>query len=60
MKVGDVVKDPTGYHKGIGIIISIETDTIGPDASLLCIYWPTEDYNTGCRDCHVELINEDR
>jgi len=58
--IGDIVKDSSGFHKGVGIIISVIRHEYHSGQDSLCIYWPQGDYNTGCRSRHVELVNEDR
>ena len=58
--IGDLVKDPSGHHKGVGIVISITRDKHEHSQDTLCIYWSHGDYNTGCRSLHVESVNEDR
>jgi hypothetical protein len=61
MKIGDLVRDPSGYHKGIGIIIWTGDDPKNSgNSQALCVRWfqGGSGYNTGCRECHVEVMNE--
>ena len=58
--IGDLVTDPSGFHKGVGIVISITRDKHDHSQDSLCVYWSHGDYNTGCRSRHVELANENR
>ena len=37
--IGDLVKDPSGHHKGVGIVISITRDKHEHSQDTLCIYW---------------------
>ncbi|MAE81735.1 MAG: hypothetical protein CMB80_03280 [Flammeovirgaceae bacterium] len=57
MKIGDLVIDPTGEHKGIGIIKDVNE---GSDYYHLWILWlyGERPYSTGCRATDVEVINE--
>ena len=57
MKVGDLVIDPSGFHKGIGIIRkAYQRD----DGLRLWVVWlhGEHPYSTGCRYSDVEVVNE--
>jgi len=58
MKTGDLVTDPTGYHKGIGIIKGVHE--VNPHITRLWVLWlhGEHPYSTGCRPSDVEKLNE--
>ena len=56
MKIGDLVIDPYGVHKGIGIIKGVNKNS---DYYHLRILWlGSHPYTTGCRATDVEALNE--
>jgi len=60
MKVGDLVTDPSGHHKGIGIVKEIHK--ANPHITRLWVGWyhGEHSYSTGCRPSDVEKVNESR
>ena len=61
MKVGDLVTDPKGNHKGIGIVKGVwEVESISVTRLWVAWYHGEHPYSTGCRSSDVEKLNESR
>ena len=60
MKIGDLVIDPTGEHKGIGIIKDVDKSSDWHQMWILWVLWlhGSHPYSTGCRATDVEVLNE--
>ena len=58
MKIGDLVTDPTGHHKGIGVVKAVRS--VNPHITRLWVVWlhGEHPYSTGCRLSDVEKIND--
>ena len=60
MKIGDLVTDPKGHHKGIGIVKGVRV--ANPHITRLWVAWlhGEHPYSSGCRTSDVEKLNESR